>query len=392
MNDSWLAVKSLGSSSSGVSAVMLIGMVAVATAWHWFGSLQGAYRFDLALTILLGEMNRAWSWTFLVLASLWAALFNADVRGSVLRCFRCANVLDVVMAGIGLFFYGYMFGLPERILDGVSMALIVLVSCLMMGGVGFLKAVSAGLVGYLLVGYAFTVIKGGVFFGRASWDTDLMMLDQWIFGQLPHRVVAGWAQLSTERLMLAEEVYLKLFAIMLMQLVVGALVGGRSFVERYGVALMTLYFVGAISYYALPAWGPFVADREIFSDAVWSRAVWEVASIQQLIFDNSLQVAAGNGAFAELHPYAFVAAMPSLHMAVPALAFWLWLPWKHLAVLAVLMCTLTAFSALATGMHYAVDLVAGILLAGASVVISNRVLRFSKGFGRGSGIGFPRME
>lgn len=323
-------------------------------------------------------MNRPWSWTLVLLASMWAAVFSADVRSTVLSCIRAPKVLDVAVALLGLLFYRYFVGLPADVFDRISLVLVVLVSCRLMGGIGFLKAVFAGLVGYLLVGYAFTVIKGGVFFGRPTWDAELMVLDQWIFGQLPHRVVAGWAQLSAERLMLAEEIYLKLFAIMLMQLIICALVGGRKFTERYGVALMALYFTGAISYYAFPAWGPFVADRGIFPDVVWSPTVWKVASIQQFILGNSQQVAAGNGVFGELHPYAFVAAMPSLHMAVPALALWMWLPWVHLTALAVLICGVTAFSALATGMHYAVDLIAGVLLAGLSVLIADRVLCLSQ--------------
>lgn len=115
-----------------------------------------------------------------------------------------------------------------------------------------------------------------------------------------------------------------------------------------------------MGYLLVPAYGPFVYDPSVFEHG-WSNGPWQVADIQRFILQRTLE--AGRCTQPQIAPFAFVAAMPSLHVAVPALGvvmLWgVWRPWLLMWV----PLLLTVFASVATGMHYGVDLLAGVWVA-----------------------------
>jgi len=121
------------------------------------------------------------------------------------------------------------------------------------------------------------------------------------------------------------------------------------FPRLVGIRLGILY-AGLIGYLLLPTEPP-----------------WMVCDVSRI-----LEVKAGMPLDADLNQ---VAAMPSLHVALPAaLAMWLWIERVPLwAWLFPFYAALTAFAVVYLGEHYLVDVLAGVLLA---YVVVRLVVRF----------------
>lgn len=356
--------------ANNVIHLLVLAFVFAALVWHWLGPVSGTYRFDRAAEIFVDEMARPGAWSLvgicvgIVLIIMPAS--RARFHASLVQSRRREHFLFGIVAVLSL----AAFTAPGTLIDGAVMALLTIAATAVLGPRELVLRAFAAVAGYLLVGYAFTLLKAGVFWHRETWDLHLIGIDQALFGGLPHRWASSWSQASEKRLAIAQQIYLSLFPIMLAQLAVCALAGGRPLVRRYGLSLVIAYILGAAGYYLFPAWGPFVADGYAFPAEIWNPAKWYIADIQAFIVTNTVRIADGNGRFEELFPFAFVAAMPSLHMAIPALGFWLLLPYRRLLWITVPLCLLTAFAALATGMHYGVDLLAGIFLAWAASRLS----------------------
>lgn len=88
-----------------------------------------------------------------------------------------------------------------------------------------------------------------------------------------------------------------------------------------------------------------------------------------------MRVANGHYNLGSISPFGFVAAMPSLHIAFPAVAlftFWPRLPLVRALALALL--ALTTYATIVTGMHYMIDLLAGLALGWGAVKLSDRFI------------------
>ncbi len=353
---------------ANLNLTFLTIFVSGATLWHWLGPISGKYRFDSALTIFQNEMRTDGSWELVVLVAIITLLLLPTQRRFCLDATTKTNRNDWIRGACFVFIVGYLIGWPTSMVSCICMILFLLGWSLFNSPKCLLFQSCSAVVGYLLIGYAFTILKAEVFWGRLAWDEQFWALDA-LLGT-PHKLVAGWAQASTFRLWIANTIYLKLFAFMVATIAICAIVGGSALVRRYASSLMVVYAFGAIGYLIFPSWGPFMTDHETFSLSNWNPSVWRVASIQNFIGINSVLISSGKGDLGEIHPYAFVAAMPSLHMAIPVIGLILLLPWPRLLWITVPLCLLSIYSTLATGMHYAVDLIAGTLLAYFSVSIA----------------------
>jgi membrane-associated phospholipid phosphatase len=124
-----------------------------------------------------------------------------------------------------------------------------------------------------------------------------------------------------------------------------------------------VYIVGIIGYALFPAWGPFISDAARLAQSPWHDGSWRIVGIQSVIHANTQAVLQHQLDFGRIPPYAFVAAMPSLHIAIPALGLFLFRGRPGMQMITLTFCLLTVFATLLTGMHYGVDLLAGILIA-----------------------------
>lgn len=347
--------------------ILLIGWVVCASIWHAFGPISGVYSFDVALNIFAREMAEPWAWEIVLFTAIIAVVITPGRIGYWVTALESVSRSDACRSLVWAVFCVVVVGAPRSFLSTFSLMLCVALWGLFTPYPRLLRQFASGVVGYLVVGYAFTMYKSAIFWDRMSWDNELIAADRWLFGNLPHRMFAAWAQASPELLALVDSAYLKLFAIMVAILAYCVVAEGRELAERYLRGLSVLYLLGAVSYFALPAWGPFQSDFGAFPPEIWDPKLWRVANIQAFILENSQRMAMGRGDMGTIYPFAFVAAMPSLHIAVPALGFWLLRPRPQSMLITIPFCVATAIAALATGMHYGVDLLAGIVLAWVAV-------------------------
>ena len=364
-----LTLRSLG----GANLPWLVGGVFVACAllFHAFGPICGWYDFRYSLIVVTMELNQRAGWAGLLLLVGGVLLLEpAGLRAQwslKLNPWRLGR--DSLVSGLFCVAYGAEWGVPSLWWNALSMYLLVLGVVWWVGPWRALKSTVVVVLGYLLVGYAFTLLKGAVFLRGVALDPELAAWDRALFGVDVYQVMAAWVQESFLRMDLADSIYLQLFSLMLFNLLACAYLGGDTLVRRYGLALLYCYAAGVVLYLVLPAYGPFVYGASDFAHG-WRNGPWRVADIQRFILANTQSAAICEGG--SLAPFAYVAAMPSLHMAVPALGVaMMWGYWRAL-VWSLLPLSLTVFSALATGMHYGVDIIAGGLLALFSARLARR--------------------
>jgi membrane-associated phospholipid phosphatase len=131
------------------------------------------------------------------------------------------------------------------------------------------------------------------------------------------------------------------------------------------VSMAVLWLAGVWIYVALPAMGPALVDLDLWTQV---RVVMpNSAGTERELLRNYLAVKSIlAGTPLGVDPSYGVAAMPSLHVGVDVLLalwarrqarWWAWVWW--------ILAGLTAIGAVATGWHYLVDVLAGVVLAGA---------------------------
>ena len=131
--------------------------------------------------------------------------------------------------------------------------------------------------------------------------------------------------------------------------------GGRGRLGELATAIAAVLVIGGLSYAIAPAYGPFVFESGTNPAAT---------AIQQQMLDFSTQFAASLGDVYSGHNFIMpLAAMPSLHVAHTLVLFWY--AWRHVHWLSMAYLPAVAFiglEAVAAGWHYAVDLVAGMVI------------------------------
>lgn len=134
----------------------------------------------------------------------------------------------------------------------------------------------------------------------------------------------------------------------------------------YAVALSLNWVLGTVTYYLLPALGPIYVEAYHYTDL----PITAVTELQASLWRNRVEVIADPFATSAVHG---VAAFSSLHTSITLTAalivtltrmpaFVQWLAWVFFA--------LTAVATVYFGWHYVLDLVAGAMVAWASVMLA----------------------
>ncbi len=131
----------------------------------------------------------------------------------------------------------------------------------------------------------------------------------------------------------------------------------------FGASVTTLWILGTWSYVIMPALGPVYVFEDflpriatVFSDTAASQValLQNYQMVQRIIVGEPGMIA----------PHLGIAAMPSLHVAVQFFLFlWARFIGSRLSLLLLATTTLTLFGSIATGWHYLIDGLAGLVLA-----------------------------
>lgn len=219
---------------------------------------------------------------------------------------------------------------------------------------------------FVAVCYWFTVVKALTFVGQHPRDPQILRFETAIFGVLPHRWVAAWAAQSPGWLHWLDWIYFRIFEHMALTT---ALLLGRADVRartEYLGALVICYFLGAPLYLTFPAAGPVYFDPSAFRFLQQQELL--VNPVQAALFRNTGGINEGRATI--LHTWAYIACMPSLHMAHELVMLWFARVSKPAFVLAFGFTALTSVAVIALGWHYPTDLVAGAALAAIAVTIA----------------------
>jgi hypothetical protein len=351
----------------------------VAAVLQAYGPLSAPYTWTRPYEILKDVLQRRHALTLLLLGYIfgWFARAKEDrpTLESTWRSYsRRERVYACLTIALGAAADLAWFG-EHSLLDHLAAGMMLLVA---LGGTRRQKnegqlartaiELACTLIAFSLVSYSFTVVKAHLFLVSAPQDARIIGWESVVFGRPLHVAVTEWALVHPSLIRFSDKIYYYLFDHMA---IVSAYLSGlnRPAVrQRYVSALCLCYLIGAVSYYALPSVGPAFFDPGTF---VFVRDMkLETEFFHQYLFYHTH--AAASGTLRELPTYAFLAAMPSLHMAHEFVM--LWYSWKSrtFGLLATLFTLSTYFAILVLGWHYASDMIGGVLLAVFSIFVAER--------------------
>lgn len=344
-----------------------------AASWHWLGPIRGKYDFIAALTTLWSEFSRWYAGPLFACAVLAPLAHSPSHASTLLKKTRFPRT-QILFLSIAVLFlsekYYSLFGYLAIVWSvTVCTAFIFLLNYL--GVIRFFIVSTISIVSYVLIGYGFTIVKLSAFMHGAPWDAFLLEADEKLGLSSLRTGLIHHAHSDVLYKKIADISY-QLILITMVALSLSAALLGKNTYTRYILSISFVYLIGGFCYMIFPAWGPFVFPEFKAMVGDWFSGGSQVGEIQNYIAENSLNVVNGNLHFDTIRPYAFVSAMPSLHIATPLAAFLVFKPDQiALRMLTISITLVSAWAALVTGMHYVVDIFAGIILAYVSVKITN---------------------
>ena len=217
----------------------------------------------------------------------------------------------------------------------------------------------------MLVSYVFTVFKSQLFVTGIILDEWLIAGERMIFGQPLYLTIARWAERNPLVVHLSDWVYYLFFHHMALVALFLFARGEQGEQWRYVATLSLCYLLGGLSYYLFPAFGPAYYDPGAFaylkSDAVFT------ADIQSFLWRATN--ASIDGTLAGIDTFAFIACMPSLHMAHESIMFFYSRRSRLMLLFSGMFWCSSTVAVLVLGWHYFFDVLGGVILAGIVIAV-----------------------
>jgi hypothetical protein len=164
--------------------------------------------------------------------------------------------------------------------------------------------------------------------------------------------------------------YYTLLPLMTLAIILPAFCGHMQRAKEYCVACLASAALGIPLFAFLPALGP------------WTHYQYPASVEQENYLRVLLELRSGGPYSLDLGHVEGVITFPSFHTILPTLAaFALW-PVRYVRWPAAIVAGLIALSALTTGWHYVVDVLAGIILAAAACAVAKAYSRAERGWKR----------
>jgi hypothetical protein len=225
--------------------------------------------------------------------------------------------------------------------------------------------------GFLLVFCYNDVIASLRFTGAA--DLALNRIDSWLLGgntvsNLAHKALVLFPSATFDWM---GRIYTGLFPQVGVCLVLLALRRGKERAMQFTSTILTSYFLALILFYFLPATGPYFICPEHFSvfpkdlSGVYGAQVAFSEQLNMLRLHQHLRTAG-------LHYYI---AFPCMHLAQPIILLWYLREWKRLVALLLVFDAVLIPSIVLLEQHYVIDLVGGVIVAIAAILMTRGGLR-----------------
>jgi len=232
-------------------------------------------------------------------------------------------------------------------------------------GISILVGVSA----LVVVSYVFTIIKSQLFVVGTPRDAWVVAAESAVFGSPFYRMVADWAVQTPWAVALSDWVYFLFFHHIALVALFLFSRADRIDEIRYFIALCACYLIGVLSYFLMPTLGPVYFDPGSFA------YVRDLVSFTPMIQDflRSATEAAVNGQLKTIETYAFIAGMPSLHMAHETVMLHFSRRSRAMFAMSLVFWAGSFISVLVLGWHYLFEALAGLLLACMALAVAGRV-------------------
>jgi hypothetical protein len=335
-----------------------LGVLAAAVAVHCFSSLPWRYSWVRTLELFFNALTDKY---FFVMAfvALVAGIRQSRPSSFLPRHSHVVVSMTLVVLALGLLLlassaYGvwdYAFLVPVGFLTYRILLRRDLAHSL------------AGLIGTLgilvIVSYAFTIFKSQLFVFGSPLDGWIVEVERWLFGGPIYREVADLAVRYSILVSVADWVYYLFFHHMALTALFLFAMGDAREQWRYILSLSTCYLLGGLSYYIFPALGPVFYDPDVFR--YLSEYAPFTAAVQDMLW--SATEGAKEGKLKSIDTFAFVACMPSLHMAHESIMLYFSRRSYLMLGLAAVFWVISGVAVLVLGWHYFFDVIAGVLLA-----------------------------
>jgi hypothetical protein len=219
---------------------------------------------------------------------------------------------------------------------------------------------------FMTVSYVFTIIKSQLFVSGNVLDAQIVAAEKAVFGYPLHTEIAQWAASHMKIVRFSDWVYYLFFHhIVLVALFLFAL-GDRREQLRYLTCLSLCYLLGGGLYYFYPAWGPAYYAPADFG--YLREGAPQTVFFQEMLWkatQESIQ-----GSLAKIEPYAFIACMPSLHMAHETIMLFYSRRSSMMLLFSGLFWLSSFVAVLVLGWHYFFDVIGGGIFAGVIIAFA----------------------
>lgn len=348
-----------------IFAIFFAAMLVAAVIVHVKTALPSAYSWARTLELFRDALLDS----YFIVFSLIAVLAGISSRGKGVLwswmktsfCRPSKLALGVAAAGLiasEVFYFSHAYTLADQFLLPVFLFFLV---C-MLEDRRFLPvglSVALGIGGLVTVSYVFTIVKSQLFVVTEPRDSLIVMVESLLFGQPFYQTVAAWAAKNPWAVSLSDWVYFLFFHHIALVALFLFSRADRLEETRYFVTLVACYLIGSLSYFLLPTLGPVFYDPERFSYI--RKVVSFTPMIQDLLQHSTESVASGQ--LKTISTYAFIAGMPSLHMAHETVMLYFSRKSRAMFLLSLMFWMLSFSAVLVLGWHYLFEALAGLVLA-----------------------------
>lgn len=219
---------------------------------------------------------------------------------------------------------------------------------------------------FFLCSWIYTHIKTGVLLGGDDGnDLWLREVDRWILGDDGWLIARRWLPDASSEFF--SFIYFAFAPSLLISILYLACAGNVPRARKLTTAILLGYFIGVLSYFLLPAYGP----AFIFESATCENLseVTHEAQVKLLKTTNEVRQ---NPATAVVLPWMYIAAFPSLHFSHVIILAWYFRFSKLTLTVSFLFVCLTGVSTVYFAWHYAVDLLGGMAVACLAILLAER--------------------
>ena len=208
--------------------------------------------------------------------------------------------------------------------------------------------------------WVYSHLKAGVLLGNHV-DGWLYEVDVWLCGGTePWTLLRDWIPVFFAGPLYV--IYMAFLPVLLAAVFLLVMLGRTRTAGELMCALVLGYYLGALGYHVLPSYGPAFVVESASTDELSPG----VASVQDLIL-GCVQMVQLDPKGAEIQPWAYVAAFPSLHISHVLIATWYLRRNRWACAAMAIFAVLTAISTVYFGWHYLMDWFGGLLVAAAAV-------------------------